>query len=242
MFKILSKIIFRSFIVVISLVLNQQVYGQRYNFKNYDIEDGLIQSQAQRIFQDREHNLWISTFGGISRFNGRDFTNFISSDGAAGTATAMAEDGAGRVWFASRALSYFDGQNMLTLKKPAKYVKGIFHHLVKARDGNLWGAVGYEMFMVKDLRVHAVVLPWKVSVDAMATDPEGNIYASFRHKGLYRLEGKTWHRVTPYGKIYDHLAVRNIIFDKIRKHTIYLQSFVDFLTVENGKIAAYASP
>ncbi|MES3017938.1 MAG: two-component regulator propeller domain-containing protein [Bacteroidota bacterium] len=243
MFKAFLKNTFRSLIVVVSLlVVGHQSYAQRYNFKNYDIEDGLIQSQAQRIFQDSEHNLWISTFGGISRFNGRDFTNFISSDGVAATATSMAQDGLGNMWFASRELNYFDGQKIQTVKKPERYGKGIFHHLVKAKDGTLWGAVGYEMFLVKDLRIHSVKLPWKVSVDALATDHDGNVYASFRHKGLYTLEGRTWRKIIAYAKPFDQLAVRNIIFDKIHKNTIYLQSFLDFLTVENGKISQYVNP
>lgn len=224
------------------LFFGRETFAQRYNFKNYDIEDGLIQSQAQRIYQDREHNLWISTFGGVSRFNGRDFTNFISTDGVAGTATSMAQDGLGNMWFASRTLNYFDGQKIQTVKKPGRYGKSIFHHLVKSKDGTLWGAIGYEMFLIKDFRIHPVKLPWKVSVDAMATDRDGNLYASFRHKGLYRLEGKAWRNIVAYAKPHDQLAVRNIVFDKIRKNTIYLQSFLNFLTVENGKIAPYVNP
>lgn len=239
MFRLFHKYILKVYLVAAILHCGQAAFAQRYNFKNYDIEDGLIQSQAQRIFQDKEHNLWISTFGGLSRFNGRDFTNFISNDGVAGTATSMAEDGKGNVWFASRSLTYFNGQGMETVKKPANYEKYIFHHLVKAKDGTLWGAIGPKMFRIKDSQIQLIKFPWNTSLDALASDPAGNLYASFRKKGLYRLEGDTWRKFIAYTKPYENLAVRNIVFDKIRKNTIYLQSFTDFLVIENRQIGDY---
>ena len=242
MLRLFQKIIFKICVFAAVFQCGQVSFAQRYNFKNYDIEDGLVQSQAQRIFQDREHNLWISTFGGLSRFNGRDFTNYISTDGVAGTATSMAEDGQGNVWFASRSLTYFDGQNIKTVKKPVRYEKSIFHHLVRTKDGILWGAIGPEMFLIKDYRILPVKLPWKASLDALASDPSGNLYASFRKKGLYRLEGKTWRKIIAYAKPYEQLAVRKIVFDKIQKNTIYLQSFDDFLVVKNGAIGEYVNP
>ncbi|MGB4398186.1 MAG: hypothetical protein WBJ10_02370 [Daejeonella sp.] len=67
MLRLFQKIILKISVIAAILHYGQATFAQRYNFKNYDIEDGLVQSQAQRIFQDSVHNLWISTFRGLSR-------------------------------------------------------------------------------------------------------------------------------------------------------------------------------
>ncbi|MBK8504073.1 MAG: hypothetical protein IPL46_18820 [Saprospiraceae bacterium] len=56
-------------------------FAQKLNFVNYSVEQGLAQSQAQQIIQDDYGFLWISTLGGISRFDGKSFTNFYKRSG-----------------------------------------------------------------------------------------------------------------------------------------------------------------
>lgn len=55
--------------------------AQRYNFKNYTVEDGLAQSQINDINQDSQGYLWIGTESGLSRFDGLNFVNFSIDDG-----------------------------------------------------------------------------------------------------------------------------------------------------------------
>ncbi len=71
-------------IFIISLALGFKsipVYGQKYFFQHYDIENGLIQSQVTSITQDRDNQLWISTFGGINCFDSKEFRPFTVEDG-----------------------------------------------------------------------------------------------------------------------------------------------------------------
>ncbi|UKN00167.1 histidine kinase [Paracrocinitomix mangrovi] len=56
-------------------------YGQKYNFKNYNVEDGLAQSQINDINQDYLGYLWIGTESGLSRFNGLEFVNYSMGNG-----------------------------------------------------------------------------------------------------------------------------------------------------------------
>ena len=53
-----------------------------YTRKHYTTYDGLVQSQINRIVQDSKGYLWICTKGGLSRFDGAGFHNFVDlSDG-----------------------------------------------------------------------------------------------------------------------------------------------------------------
>ncbi len=50
---------------------------KHYALKQYTTYDGLVQSQVNRIVQDSKGYLWICTKGGLSRFDGKNFQNFI---------------------------------------------------------------------------------------------------------------------------------------------------------------------
>lgn len=73
--------------------------AQRLNFQHYDSDDGLPQVQVQSIHRDRTGFLWVGTYGGISRYNGREFENFSTDHGLADNfVNAIAEDSEGRLW------------------------------------------------------------------------------------------------------------------------------------------------
>ena len=57
------------------------ITAQRYSFINYSIQDGLAQSQATDIVQDEKGFLWVSTLGGLSVFDGREFENLSKENG-----------------------------------------------------------------------------------------------------------------------------------------------------------------
>jgi ligand-binding sensor domain-containing protein len=49
--------------------------------RNYTVEDGLTQTYANILAEDHEGYLWVGTEGGVSRFDGTEFTNYQSVDG-----------------------------------------------------------------------------------------------------------------------------------------------------------------
>ena len=48
------------------------------------IEDGLVQSQVNTIYEDRRGFVWFGTFGGVSRWDGTHFRNYQIQDGLGG--------------------------------------------------------------------------------------------------------------------------------------------------------------
>lgn len=88
------------------------VSAQRFHFHNLTVDDGLIQSQATCMAQDKTGNLWVGTLGGLSRYDGRNFTNYTVRNGLLhNMVRAIATDGAGNIWTSGPlGLSCYNGR------------------------------------------------------------------------------------------------------------------------------------
>ena len=94
------------------LLFVTRLEAQRYPFYNLSVDDGLIQSQAICLTQDKAGNLWIGTLGGLSRYDGRNFTNYTVRNGLLNNMVrALAADANGNLWIGSpEGLSQYDGK------------------------------------------------------------------------------------------------------------------------------------
>jgi len=89
-----KKLLFIAFITIAFLS-----YGQQYNFINYSIEDGLIQSQVRSICQDDDGYIWVGTLGGLSKFNSLDFQNYSTNNGLFNNqVNSIYKDKSGDIW------------------------------------------------------------------------------------------------------------------------------------------------
>ncbi|MNU60959.1 Sensor histidine kinase LiaS [compost metagenome] len=80
------------------------------NYDHYTVNDGLPSQTVYYAIQDKQGFLWLSTDAGVSRFDGKKFTNFTTEDGLAeDEILAMYEDRKGRIWFFpfSKKISYY---------------------------------------------------------------------------------------------------------------------------------------
>lgn len=67
------------------ILLPTQVISQTYNFKNYNTEQGLPQSQVLCVYQDHKGNMWFGTnSGGAGKYDGNKFVTLSENDGLAG--------------------------------------------------------------------------------------------------------------------------------------------------------------
>jgi len=80
------------------------ILAQKYNFKTYSLEDGLVQSQVFSICQDNDGNMWFGTFGGgVSKFNGQTFETYTIKDGfISNDIRTIMLDSKGNLWFGTR--------------------------------------------------------------------------------------------------------------------------------------------
>ncbi len=104
------KLIFLSAIIEIFFIACLQ--AQDYPFREYSSLDGLPQSQANMIFQDRRGYIWIPTRNGLSRFDGIEFVNYTRKEGLiSNEVQGVFEDSLGIIWARSEksGLSTYDG-------------------------------------------------------------------------------------------------------------------------------------
>lgn len=110
----LRRLFFRTIFIffVIKAFFVSDAFGQEYPFREYNVLDGLPQSQATSIFQDSRGFIWISTRNGLARFDGIDFVNYTRKDGLpTNDFSEVMEDSLGVIWISSNkyGLSKFDG-------------------------------------------------------------------------------------------------------------------------------------
>lgn len=100
--KILVLLIIGLNITLVYPAVDVQAYSN-INFKDITIEDGLAQATVERIYQDSRGYIWIGTYDGLNRYDGKDFKVYRYEEDsqnsiASNTIIAIEEDNNGYLW------------------------------------------------------------------------------------------------------------------------------------------------
>ncbi|MCF7221633.1 ligand-binding sensor domain-containing protein [Marilutibacter chinensis] len=165
----------------------------RLSPKVFTGDDGLPQSGVSALVQTRDGYLWVGTFGGLARFDGRTFTTFRGrpspGDGrdagrgqtggpASDRILVLFEDDADRLWIGTEDAGL------------SVYERGAFRHLpvcagtcqindiLQGTDGAIWVASKAGLFKLdpEDLGVVWSESPVRAGYDRLASDGEGRIH------------------------------------------------------------------
>ena len=114
--------------------------AQPYLTRNYAIEEGLIQSQAADMLQDRDGYLWIGTMGGLSRFDGLNFTHFTMEEGLINNRiTALAEAQNGDLWTGStNGITVISDTAFQQITTQNGLLDNAINDLLATSDGKVW--------------------------------------------------------------------------------------------------------
>lgn len=75
-------------------------FSQDYNFRHYDIEDGLCHRFIYTMHQDNNGYLWLGTGEGLCQFDGIKFSSDLKGDTISSAyVTCSYKDNQGRIWF-----------------------------------------------------------------------------------------------------------------------------------------------
>ncbi|MFC6100934.1 ligand-binding sensor domain-containing protein [Olivibacter domesticus] len=189
---------------------------------------------VRTIKQDRKGNIWIASWDGIFRYDGKSFTNITSKVSSARFFSVL-EDKKGNFWFSSvgSGVYYYDGTSFRNFTTKDGLVNDRVSEIYEDRAGSIWfstedGASRYDgqsfrSFTTKDGLPHN-------GVNSIIEDKTGKFWFCTRG-GACLYDGKTFTILAHDGKPFRN--VHTIIEDK--KGNIWLGGN-DGLLRYNGSI------
>ena len=164
--------------------------------------DGVAGAEISALAQDGRGNVWIGTSGGgVSRYDGDNFTTFTTADGLAHNwVRALAQDGRGNVWIGTDGggVSRYDGDNFTTFTTDDGLAHNVVTALLLDSDGSVWiateGGVSrydgehFTTFTTQD----GLPSNW---VASLLQDGDGDMWFGTEGGGVSRYDGQ---RLTTY--------------------------------------------
>ena len=237
------KILYRILILVVCVLsCHSKLLAQRYNFTQYDIEAGLIQSQVRGFTQSPSRHLWIATMGGVSRFDGTQFQSLTRSENGLAdmVATTLLAEDSGKIFIGTQnGLSVYDGKVVHNYRLPGSSGKSSFiHGLVKEGKGRIYGLVNERLFSFSGNEIK-LIEPAAFSdsaVTALTVDGAGNLLAAVYGKGIYSLHNNTWKLKVPVLGGPKPTFIRQLMFDRIKRDKLWILTPRGIFTAEGNKM------
>lgn len=176
--------------------------AQQYSFINFSIEDGLAQSQVQTIYQDDKGYLWMGTYGGLSRYDGKSFVNFSKENGLLDNRiNCIAEGPKDELYFGTLGgINKFSGQTFSGITLKPELSKNQVTSIAMDQQGTLWlgtdgggvcryNGLSFIYFTQKDGLINDYVR-------SVCVDKNGNIWFGTRG-GTCWFDGKQFRSLDP---------------------------------------------
>ncbi|MBZ0242969.1 MAG: hypothetical protein K8F24_07130, partial [Bacteroidales bacterium] len=109
----------RTYLLVFFCLMVSTLFPQTPPYYHYTHSDGLASSTVFQIVQDHDGFIWFATLNGISRFDGKHFTNYSTNNGLnSNTIIALAVGNKGELYIGN----YERGINVLRNNKIENYI------------------------------------------------------------------------------------------------------------------------
>ncbi|MBB5395292.1 two-component regulator propeller domain-containing protein [Mucilaginibacter sp. AK015] len=218
-------------------------FGQKFTFSHLDIEDGLIQSQVTHFAQDSKHRLWIATFGGACRFDGKDYLKISKSKGLSSNFVyTVFVDKHDRLWIGTDdgLLCTANGKNLRFAVSPG-HKNNTTTAIAAGKDGTIYCLVNNKLYRVRDKSLVAMQI---TGSDELLTcfniSDAGVIYAAVYNKGVYSFDHNKWTLQASSAFKGQTAVIGKILFDKFKKGNILLCSTNNVFQLAGGELKPYA--
>ena len=201
-------------LVIVLMTGSIPVTGQIFNFKNYTVEDGISQSNANDIIQDRRGYLWFATQKGICRFDGAKFINLTEREGlVSNIAQTLMEDMEGRLWIGTiKGLSIYDRYNFKNLTRDDGLIDNVIFDIHEDRNHDFWICTGKGVSIYDGEKFRNLVIDSTASVvTSIYEDQKGLIYLG-TNKGIYTYQFGEFTKLNINPKI-DQQYISDLIID-----------------------------
>ncbi len=120
------------------------------SFTNYTVKHGLSGDQVWSILIAKDGIIWCGTEGGVSRFDGKSFTdfplppadhtNFPNAYPAPKLINCMLQDNAGNIWFGSNGNGAYryDGTSLTNISEKDGLCNNFVQCMIQDKTGNIW--------------------------------------------------------------------------------------------------------
>ncbi len=138
------------FVGILLALLADIASGQNYlSFEHLSIEDGLANNSVRTVFQDKEGYLWFGTLNGLSRYDGKQFKNFVynPADSLSVSSNKIREifqDGLGYIWLTTydEQAHRFDPKTETFINFPSSLGPAVkdysIHFIYETSPGVMW--------------------------------------------------------------------------------------------------------
>ncbi len=136
-------------ILLIFIFFVEAAFSQPFNLVTYREADGLPSGYIEHAFEDSRGYLWLSTFGGLSRFDGKNFVNYGIKEGLpSNLLDGCAEDSRGRLWIVTRkGISMFDGKHFTNYPHSSDPNKTTYYAYIQSeKDGDVHISIEDKLF------------------------------------------------------------------------------------------------
>lgn len=166
--------------------LSFPLWTQSFNFQNYSVREGVAQSKVAAVLVDSRGFVWLGTQGGgLSRFDGREFTTLSTREGLPGNQVhAVWEDAQGMLWIGTdKGLATYDGRQVKNWSERQIDVRSI----EQDSSGKIWIGTTAGLYTLAGNGLKRLSAPAR-TVHAILTDQSGQTWLATK-QGLWALEG-----------------------------------------------------
>ena len=134
-----------SLVIMLAVVINFPVQAQQKNGGQHSVKTKAVATSqlpngiVRTIKQDRKGNIWITSWEGVFKYDGKSFTNITSKVSSARFFSVL-EDRKGNLWFASigSGVYYYDGKSVRNFTTKDGLANDRVTNIYEDKTGNIW--------------------------------------------------------------------------------------------------------
>ncbi|SRX73266.1 sensor histidine kinase [Aequorivita antarctica] len=226
-------------------ICSLSVTAQRYQFKKYKTEEGLVNNETYAIMQDSKNRIWVSTTGGISCFNGKTFKNYTTEDGLVSNIVfSIFEDSKGRMWVGTldNGISIIENGKITNPKGVDFDYLGSATYILEGADGTIYiifvkGIVIYKKgkleYLIKGTEDNQIS-----GMQSADWYDDNNLYIASSNKGIYKM---TLNPLKIENIFNEKDGINNICYSVFvdAKKDIWVGAYGELYKISNGKLTIY---
>ena len=172
--------------------------------QKFTARNGLAHNHVSSGHMDKKGNLWFSTYGGgVSRYDGKSFTNLTNIPGLSNNVSSICEDKGGNIWFGTydNGVCRYDGKTIKNFTTTQGLADNLVWGMTEDNMGNLWiatpnGASRLDL-NTESIKTYTTAdgLPHNF-IFSISRDKSGNIWLGTLGSGASCYDGKSFTNYT----------------------------------------------